>query len=59
MRDSSDPVLQAGKRLSGFIEGVAAVPHDDPFSQILWATVMRSKYTFDAISNLVGDELDT
>jgi hypothetical protein len=59
MRDSNDPVLQAGKRLSEFIEGPAAVPHDDPFSQILWATVMRSKHTFDAVSHLVGNELDT
>jgi len=59
MRDSNDPALQAGRRLSEYIVGTAAVPHDDAFSQILLATIIRSKRTFDAISHLVGNELDT
>jgi hypothetical protein len=59
MRDSTDPALQAGKRLAEVLRGQPApVPHNDPLAQIVWATVMRSKQTFDAISHMVGNELD-
>ena len=59
MRDSTDPALQAGKRLADVLRAQPApVPHNDPLAQIVWATVMRSKLTFDAISHMVGNELD-
>jgi hypothetical protein len=53
-----DELLEAGRRLSAVVEGQVKVS-TQPLSQLIWATVMRSKRTFDAISHLVGMGFDT
>ena len=36
-----------------------AVPNDEPLSQLIYATVVRSAETYQAISHMIGCEFDT
>jgi hypothetical protein len=59
LRDPDDPVFQAGRAISEVIEGEIAIPNDRPLTQLIWATIWRSKRTFEAISHMLGQEFDT
>jgi hypothetical protein len=59
VRDANDPVLVAARTLNDAIRGHAAVPNAAPFGQLIWATFIRSKRTYEAIVHLLSHEFDT
>jgi hypothetical protein len=59
MRNSDGPVFQAARQLDDALSGPAAIPNATPLTQLIWATFLRSKRTYEAISHLIGHELDT
>lgn len=59
MRDPEDPLFVAARTLNDALGEWAAIPHGNPFTQLIWATFMRSKRTYEAIGHLLGHEFDT
>jgi hypothetical protein len=59
MRGSDSPAFLAGRRLNDAISGQAAIPNATPLTQLIWATFVRSKRTYEAISHLLGHEFNT
>ena len=59
MRDPDQPAFVASRTLNDALGDRVAVPNAQPFSQLIWATFVRSKRTYEAIGHLLGRELDT
>jgi hypothetical protein len=59
MRDPDHPAFAAASDLNDALGERIAVPNGQPFSQLIWATFVRSKRTYEAIGHLLGHEFDT
>lgn len=58
MRDPEHPAFGAARELNDALGSRIAVPNAQPFSQLVWATFVRSKHTHEAIGHLLGNEFD-
>jgi hypothetical protein len=58
MRDPNSPYFEASQKLNEVLNAEWAIPDDNPVTQLIWATVARSKITFQAIGQLLGHEFD-
>lgn len=58
MRDPDHPAFVAARELNDVLGNRIAVPNAQPFSQLIWATFVRSKHTYEAIGHLLGNEFD-
>jgi hypothetical protein len=59
VRDPDHPAFAAARALNDSLGSTIAVPNAQPFSQLIWATFVRSKLTYEAIGHLLGNEFDT
>ena len=58
MRDPQHPAFVAARELNDALGDSIAAPNAQPFSQLILATFVRSKRTYEAIGHLLGNEFD-
>lgn len=59
MRNADAPAFVAARKLDGALRGRGAIPNAAPFSQLIWATFVRSKQTYEAVGHLLGHDFNT